>query len=64
MNNLPEWIKAKKYAELSGYSYGAIKQKIYRGDWPEGVLWCNAPDRALMINWRNVDKWAAGRLDL
>ena len=54
---LPQWITGKRYAELSGYSYEAIRKKCYHGVWPEGIIWKRAPDKRLIINWRAVDDW-------
>lgn len=54
---LPLWITAKRYAELSGYSYNAIQAKCNQNMWTAGDIWTKAPDRHLMINWRAVDRW-------
>lgn len=54
---LPRWITAKRYAELSGYTYNAIQAKCYQGVWTPKVIWAKAPDRHLMIDWRAVDDW-------
>lgn len=54
---LPRWIRATKYAEISGISPRAIEAKRTRGVWLEGTHWIKAPDGTIMVNWRAVDDW-------
>ena len=55
-----KYCTLKKAADLLGYSPKAIEGKIYRGDWIEGKHYRHAPDRRLMINLDEVEKWIEG----
>jgi len=55
---LPKWIRASKYAEISGITTAAIKAKRQQGVWLEGKHWVRAPDGQIMIDWRALDEWA------
>lgn len=57
MAPLPKWVRAKKYAEMSGITERAITHKRTEGVWPEGVIWKKAPDGNIMINWQEADAW-------
>lgn len=58
------YIQLRKYAELSGYSEKAIRDKIYEGVWVEGIHFCKAPDRKIMINIEKVELWLQGKNSL
>ncbi|MYL27554.1 MULTISPECIES: excisionase [Halomonadaceae] len=58
--NLPKWIKAKLYAQISGITTEAQKKKRQRGEWLEGVHWITAPDGGIMVDWRAIDAWVEG----
>lgn len=45
-------VTIEKFAELSGYSPDAVRSKIKRGDWLEGVVWKK-------LRWRDID-WKHG----
>ncbi len=51
-------VQVHKYAELSGYTAKAIRDKIYEGVWVEGRQFCKAPDGRILINIEEVEKWA------
>jgi hypothetical protein len=55
-----KWVTVKKLAELTGYSDPAIKQKISRGQWPEGLLWRKSPDGRIHVNLEEYQKWVEG----
>ncbi len=57
-----KWVTTKKLAELTGYTEGAIKQKISRGQWPEGIMWKKSPDGRRQINVEAYKKWVEGTL--
>ena len=45
-------IQLKRYAELSGYTEKALRDKISTGVWVEGLHYYRAPDRHILINVR------------
>lgn len=42
------------FAAESGYTERAIRTKIQRGVWPEGVVWVKAPDGPDRANFRSA----------
>lgn len=53
----------KKFAELSGYSIDAIRSKINRGDWLEGMVWKRAPDNRPLIDIDGYNLWVNNSTD-
>ncbi|GMQ52019.1 hypothetical protein LST1_23100 [Neisseria elongata] len=47
----------KRYAKLSGYTEKALRDKISTGVWIEGCHYYRAPDRHILINVKEVEKW-------
>ena len=47
-------IQLKRYAELSGYTEKALRDKISTGVWVEGLHYYRAPDRHILINVKEV----------
>lgn len=52
-----KYVTIKKCAELTGYSVGAIRNKIYRGKWVLNEHYVKAPDGRILINLENFAKW-------
>ena len=52
-----KFITVKKYAELTGYSEEAIRQKTKKGIWILNKEVTKAPDGRLMINIEEVEAW-------
>ena len=50
-------IQLKRYAELSGYTEKALRDKISTGVWIEGLHYYRAPDHHILINVKEVEKW-------
>ena len=55
--NMLNQIQLKRYAELSGYTEKALRDKISTGVWVEGLHYYRAPDRHILINVKEVEKW-------
>jgi len=55
-----KWVTVNRASELTGYTTDAIKSKIKRGDWLEGLLWINAPDQRRLVNLDAFDIWVQG----
>ena len=55
------WVLIHKIVELIGYTDDAIRAKIKRGIWLQGVHWRKAPDGRIFINLEAVEKWIEGK---
>ena len=51
-------VTIKQFALHSGYSAKAVRRKIERGDWLEGVVWIKAPDGRILIDTKEFLRWA------
>jgi len=51
------WVKLKKYCELSGDTIDAVHAKRRRGIWLDNKQCRLAPDGKLWINLLEVEKW-------
>ncbi|WP_257294862.1 hypothetical protein [Endozoicomonas sp. YOMI1] len=56
-----EWITVKKMAEETGYTEKAIRKKVSKGNWPQGLVWRHAPDNRLLFSKTGYNKWAESR---
>lgn len=56
------YVTINKLSELSGYSEGAIRKKIERGEWLEGALFIRAPDNRILIDTEAYQSWARNDL--
>ena len=60
-------IAPARYVQLplaeaaTGYSIRAMQTKILRGVWLEGHEYVRAPDKAILIDLRGYELWAAGQ---
>src|SRR6185369_3330703 len=57
----PDKVTITRFAELSGYTEDAVRAKIERGVWLEGVVWLRAPDNRILIKISGYDAWAEGQ---
>lgn len=53
-------VTIPRFAKLSGYTEDAVRAKIERGVWLEGVVWLRAPDNRILISLQGYDSWAEG----
>ena len=51
------FVLVPKAAELTGYTVGAIDQKIKRGQWAQGREYVIAPDGRRLISLRGFERW-------
>ena len=51
------YVTIKKFAELSGYTEKAVREKIRQGIWPEGTICHHAPDGRLLISLTEYEQW-------
>src|SRR5687768_14806096 len=57
----PDKVTITRFAEMSGYTTGAVHKKIERGVWLEGVQWFRAPDGRILISIEGYDSWVGGQ---
>lgn len=51
------WVTIQVYAASSGYSVGALRQKIQRGQFIEGKHFRKAPDGRVLMNVEACQNW-------
>lgn len=51
------WVKLKKYCEVSGDTSNAVHAKRKRGMWLDGVQCKIGPDGNIWINLVEVERW-------
>lgn len=56
-----EWIRIKKFCELTGDSDDAVRANMIR-HWPDGVIWKKAPNGTIYINPENFNLWVEGKV--
>lgn len=54
---MTNYLTIPKFSEISGYSEGAIRQKINDTTWKEGVVWVKAPDNRILIIVNGYEQW-------
>jgi hypothetical protein len=47
---------------MTGYTVGAIKQKIAKGVWQEGTMWKRSIDGRIIIDLQAYVRWVEGRI--
>jgi hypothetical protein len=59
---VPDWIRIKKFCELTGYTDQAAREKIRGGVWREGIVWKTPPNcRDVLISQAGYDAWVEGQ---
>lgn len=51
------WVKLKKYCQISGDTSNAVHAKRKRGMWLDGIQCKVGPDGNIWINLIEVEKW-------
>lgn len=54
------WITIQKLSELSGYTVPALRMKMERGVFIEGVHYKRAPDGRIHFNIKAYEAWVNG----
>jgi hypothetical protein len=57
MSNGVRYVTIKRFAELSGYSEAAVRQKIHTGVWLIDHVWVKAPDGRILIDIQAFERW-------
>ncbi|HYC42290.1 MAG TPA: excisionase family protein [Noviherbaspirillum sp.] len=55
------WVLIKLLMQHSGYSENAIRAKIKKGVWLEGLHWRKAPDGRIHFNLEAIQSWIEGK---
>lgn len=58
------WVRPKLFAELTGMTEKAAEGRRLKGEWPEGRVWCRAPDNQIRYNVAEYDKWVESNMML
>jgi hypothetical protein len=53
-----DWVLIARFAELSGYSQQAVRDRICSGKWPEGLVWKKAEGR-VHVSLSGFNTWVA-----
>jgi hypothetical protein len=56
-----KWVLIKKLVELTGYTEDALRPKIKKGVWLQGVHWRKAPDGRIHFSVPAIEAWIEGR---
>lgn len=56
------WVRIKKFVDLSGYTEQAIRAKIKKGVWQMGKHWRKAPDNCILLNVKEIESWVEGKV--
>ncbi len=57
------YIKLDRFAELTGYTGTALRQKRKTGKWVDGIHILKAPDGNLMVDILAYEAWCRGELN-
>lgn len=55
-----EWVTIQKLAQESGYSVAALRSKIQRGEFIEGIHWRKSRDGRIQFNVGEYNGWVKG----
>ena len=55
------WVLIKKLADLTACTEDAVRAKIKRGVWLQGVHWRKAPDGWIHFTLHAIQAWIGGR---
>ena len=55
------WVLICRVIELIGYSDDAVRAKMRKGVWLEGVHWRRAPDGRIVFDLEAIQRWIEGR---
>jgi len=56
-----KWVLIKIITDTIGYSDDAIRAKIKKGVWLNGIHWRKAPDGRIVFNLEAIQKWIEGK---
>lgn len=51
------FVTISKFSEETGYTVGAVEQKIHRGIWLQNREFRRAPDNRILMDMEGFNKW-------
>lgn len=57
---LPQYLRLRRYSEMTGISVRALECKIHEGKWLEGREFIKSQDGKHMVDWQEADRWHEG----
>lgn len=51
------WVTIGKFSELTGYTEQAVRDKMHKGVWTEGMIWLKAPDGRILLSIEGYHEW-------
>jgi len=54
------WVTIQKLSDMSGYTVAALRNKIQRGEFVEGIHYRHAPDGRVHFNVEAYEAWVQG----
>lgn len=54
------WVVISKLSALTGYTDDAIRAKLSRKDWKEGIHWRKGADNRLTFDFVAIQAWMGG----
>lgn len=60
MSNGVKYVTIQKLSEITGYTVGALRRKIERGQFIEGVHYKHSPDNRIQFNLEAYNQWVEG----
>lgn len=58
--NAARFVTVDLAGTITGLGESAVRKRIERGIWLEGVHWRRAPDSRIWIDMKGVEKWVEG----
>lgn len=55
------WVPAKKFKDLTGFTNQDLYQRRVSGQWLEKVIWCKAEDGLIYYNLKEYESWVQRR---
>lgn len=56
-NNRVRFVTIKKFSAETGYTEGAVRNKISTGVWLQDQVWIKAPDGRVLIDLEHYELW-------
>lgn len=58
---MSRYVQIRKMEDLTGYSESAIRTKIAKGIWLEGIHYRRAPDNRVLMDLEAYEDWVEGK---
>lgn len=51
------WVTINRLSEITGYTIGALKQKVYQGIFVQGIHYRKSPDGRIHFDLKRYEEW-------